>query len=458
MSTESRPAAPDDATQDALPRRIGLWSMVAITMGVVIGSGIFRSPSSIAQIMGSVSGVALVWLVGGIVTLCLALCLAELATMFPRAGGIYVYLHEAYGRPAAFIFGWTFLLINPAQWAALALIFAEYLGYFIDLSPNGRRAVAAGLIALVCASNYFSVRLAAAIQNVSTLAKVIALAAIALILFVLGSPDHGATTRPWTQSPAGITQFGVAVVAVLWPYEGVASACAIAGEVRNPAYALPRALLLSVVGVTLLYLAVNLAYLYVLPLDAVATSGYVAADAMQTVAGSTGAAFISACVLVSTFGAISATATLDPRVFYAMARDGMFFEKIGHVHPRHRTPHVAIVTSGMLAVIYVCVRTFEELAAQFIVGLWVFYGLAAAALFVLRAKQPDVPRPYRVIGYPVVPTIFLLGGAGLLVSALIELPAVTLVNLGVMSAGLPLYFIWRSFNNKRQSRERPAER
>lgn len=432
-----------EAQAEALPRRLGAWSMIAVTMGVMIGSGIFRTPSSIAQITGSVGGIALIWIAGGLITLCLALCLAELATMFPRAGGIYVYLHEAYGPAVAFVFGWTFLLINPAQWAAITIIFADYLGAFLPLTASGKRLVASALIVSVSAANYFSLRFASVIQNFTTASKALALAVISLLLLTLGNGSGGALAQPAQWSLPGLGAIGVAIVAVLWPYEGVASSCALAGEVRDPARTLPRALIVSVLGVMTLYLLINAAYLHVLPLAVVASSGFVAAEAMQSVAGSAGAAFISACVLLSTFGAIAATAIVDPRVFYAMARDGLFFKRIGAVHPRYRTPHVAIVVSAALAIVYVWVRTFEELASQFILGLWLFYALAVLAVLVLRIRRPAAARPYRTVGYPIVPVIFVLSAAGLLVSALFELPVISLINLGVTASGIPLYFLWK---------------
>lgn len=418
--------------------------MVAVTMGVMIGSGIFRTPSSIAQMTGSVGGLALIWIAGGFVTLCLALCLAELAAMFPRAGGIYVYLHEAYGPAVAFVFGWTFLIINPAQWAAITVIFSEYLGAFLPLTPTGKRLAASALIVCVSAANYFSLRFAAVIQNFATASKALALAVISLLLFAFGNAPGGGLAQPveWSLPSVGIA--GVALVAVLWPYEGIASACALSGEVRNPTRTIPRALIMSVTAVTALYLIINAAYLYVLPFDVVAGSGFVASEAMKSIAGPAGAALISACVLLSTFGAIAATAMVDPRVFYAMAHDGLFFKRVGAIHPRYQTPHVAIGLSAVLAIIYLWVRTFEELAAQFILGLWLFYALAVLAVFVLRIRSPDTPRPYRTAGYPIVPIVFVLCAAGLLVNALIELPTISLINLGVTAAGIPVYLLWKS--------------
>jgi len=451
-SLTSDTAQPAQLPTDALPRRLGLWSLVAITMGIMIGSGIFRTPSSIAQMTGSVGGLTLIWSLGGLITLCLALSLAELAAMFPRAGGIYVYLHEAYGPAVAFVFGWTFLIINPAQWAAITVIFAEYASAFLPLTAGGKRLVASALIVFVSAANYFSLRFASALQNFATASKALALAGISVFLFALSGGSTGALSQPITWSLPSISSAAVAIVTVLWPYEGVASACALSGEVRNPARTIPRALVLSVICVTLLYLFINAAYLHVLPFKAVAGSELVAADAMQTVAGRTGAAIIAACVLLSTFGAIAGTAIVDPRVFFAMARDGMFFKRIGAIHPRYQTPHVAIVVSAILAIAYLWVRTFEELAAQFILGLWLFYALAVLAVMVLRIRQPTTPRPYRAVGYPVVPGIFVLSAIGLLAGAFMELPTISLLNLSVTLAGIPVYWVWKTVRGKSKAR------
>jgi APA family basic amino acid/polyamine antiporter len=431
------------AAPAGLPRRIGMLSCAAIVAGTIIGSGIFRTPADIASTVGSVGGIAAVWIIGGLVTICLALCLAELATMFPRSGGVYVYLREAYGPTMAFVFGWTFLLINPANWAAIALIFGEYAGSFAQLGETGKRVLASAIVAFVCTANYISVRFAASIQNFATSAKALALAAIALVIFFVGSGSNGALAEPITFTAPSLGAFGVALIAVLWPYEGVAGACAISGEVRDPGRSLPRALILSVVVVMVLYLLINAAYLYVLPLSQVSTSGLVAADAMQAVTGPKGAAVVAACVMLSTFGAVAAASISDPRVFYAMARDGLFFKRIGAVHPKFQTPHVAIVVSGALAIAYLWVRSFEELAAQFVLGLWLFYTLAVVGLLILRVRQPNTVRPYRTFGYPLVPVVFVLGAGSLLLNSLVELPKIALANLAVTFLGVPVYFLWK---------------
>jgi basic amino acid/polyamine antiporter, APA family len=437
------------AAPSTLPRRLGMWSMAAIIMGTMIGSGIFRTPSQIADLVGSVGAITAIWVIGGFVTLCLALCLAELGAMFPRAGGIYVYLHEAFGPVVAFVFGLTFLFINPSQWAAISLIFSEYLGSFVPLTVIDKRIVASGLILFVSVTNYFSVGFAAAIQNFATSAKALALAAIALIVFLLGTGTTGATAQPIEWSAPSIGVFGVALIAVLWPYEGVAGSCAVAGEVRDPARNVPRALILSVLIVTALYLLVNAAYLYVLPVEVAAGSTLIAADAMKAATGASGATVIAACVMLSTFGAVAATSISDPRVFYAMARDGLFFGRIGAVHSRFATPHVAIALSGTLAIAYIWVRTFEQLAAQFVIGMWLFYTLAVVGLIVLRIRRPAAERPYRTWGYPFVPIVFVIGAGGLLVNSLWEQTEETAISLVVILAGIPLYFVWKRIRAKR---------
>lgn len=443
-----------EPTLEALPRRVGLWSATAILMGTIIGSGIFRTPADIAATMGSVGGSALIWAAGGLISICLALCLAELSTMFPRPGGLFVFLREAFGPGMAFLWGWTFLLINPSQAAAIALIFAEYLQRFVPLSAidaafgmpgAGKRCAATLLILFVTISNYVSVRLAASIQNVATSAKVFAIVIIAATIFTLGSGEGSALAAPVSFATPTLGAIGVAFVAVLWPYEGAASACALAGEVRDPARNLPRALIFGMIAVTVLYLLINAAYFHALPLAEVAASGSVAADAMQAIAGPRGATVVAACVVVSTFGALAATGISDPRVVFAMSRERLFFERVGRVHPRFQTPHVAIVFLAVLAVIYLWSRTIEQLAAQFILGFWLFYLIAVLGLFRMRRTRAELPRPYRTWGYPAVPAIFVLASGWLLVSSLFELPSISLLNVAVTLTGIPVYLLWKRF-------------
>lgn len=416
-----------------------------IVVGIIVGSGIFRVPSSIAAEVGSTGAIALLWVVGGLITLCLALSLAELAALYPRAGGNYVYLREAFGPGLAFVYGWTFLLINPAIWAGIALIFAEYLAHFVPMATSTRHAVAVGLIAFATLVNCCSVRWAVAIQNAATAAKAVALFAVAAAIFALGSPRGGALGhQPLTFDVPSVGGFGVALVSVLFAYEGVVSSCSLSGEVRDPSRALPRALTLGVGLVIALYLSINAAYLYALPLADVASSTLVAADAMMKVAGPAAASVVAGLVMLTTFGTVMACALADPRVFYAMAQDGLFLRSIGALHPRFQTPHVAVLVSGAIAMAYASLHKFEELTAIFILGLWPFYTLSAIAVIVLRRKAPTLARPYRTPGYPFVPAIFAAASLLVLGNSLIEQTRVTVVNILITLAGIPAYYLWRA--------------
>jgi len=426
-----------------LPRRLGLATATAMVAGLLIGSGIFRVPAELARHTGTPGAMLLVWVVGGLLTLCLAFAYAELGTLFPRNGGTYVFIREAWGRGAAFVFGWTFLLINPSAWAALALVFAEYAGQFVPMTDFERRALAVTLILTLAAANYTSVRLGAVIQNLATFSKVVALTALALVVIGLHHGDAGALAGALSWQPTSAAGFLLALVAVLWAYDGAASACSVAGEVRDPHRALPLALLTGVGGVMAIYLVVNVAYLWVLPLDEIGRSPLVAADVMQVVLGPAGGALVAALVMVSTFGALAAATMADPRVFFAMARDGNFFESVGAVHPRHETPHVSVAVAATLACVYVSIHSFEALAATFVLGIVPFYALAVAGVLRLRRSRPELPRPYRVPGYPLTPLLYVVGVGTILLNAIVETPWITLVNIGVSLAGIPVYFAWR---------------
>ncbi len=445
MNDSTRSTAPD-----ALPRNLGVWSAATIVVGIIVGSGIFRVPSSIAAQVGSTGAIALLWVIGGLITLCLALSLAELAAMYPRAGGNYVYLREAFGPGLAFVYGWTFLLINPAIWAGIALIFAEYLAHFVPMGTTTRHAVAVGLIAFATLVNCGSVRWAVAIQNTATTAKALALFAVAAAIFSLGSPGGGALGQPLRFEVPSFGSFGVALVSVLFAYEGVVSFCSLAGEVREPSRSLPRALTLGVGLVIALYLSVNTAYLYALPLSEVASSTLVAADAMMNVAGPAAASIVAALVMLTTFGTVMACALADPRVLYAMGQDGLFLRGIGKLHPRFQTPHIAVLVSGAIAMTYASLHNFEELTAIFILGLWPFYTLSAIAVIVLRLKAPAIERPYRTPGYPFVPAIFVAASLLVLGNSLIEQTRVTIVNILITLAGIPAYYLWRALAARQQ--------
>ena len=416
---------------------------MALVVGLTIASGIFRVPSSIAADAGTVSAIILLWVLGGLVALCGALSLAELAAMFPRTGGQYVFMRETYGGLMAFLFGWTFLLVSPGIWAALALIFASYAGTFIPLTDTAARVVAAVLVVLVGTVNYCSVRLGAILQNISTVAKVLALLAVASSVFILGRPGEGAFSTSSGVTAVDWGSLGIAFIGVMFSYGGWVEFSGLAGEIRDPGRNIPLAFGAGMAIVIVIYVLLNVAYLYVLPVQAVATSKLVAADAMMQAVGEAGASVVAAFVMLSTFGALSAIAMAFPRVFYAMAEDGVFFRSLSAVHPRFLTPHRAIAFTAALAVLYISSRTFEQVIEAVIVGMWPFEFLLVLAVLILRRTRPDAVRPYRTFGYPWVPLVFLAAVALLLTNTLTEHPVSTAVSVGITLFGVPVFFAWR---------------
>lgn len=435
----------NELNQVDLPRRLGVSTAALAVAGTIVGSGIFRTPAEIAAQTGSPGAMLLVWIVGGLIVLCFALSLSELSTMFPRSGGMFVYLREAYGERIGFIYGWNFMLVNPTGWAGVAMVFAEYAGRLAGLDDTGRRLLAGALIVFMSAANYRSVHVGAALQNVSTIAKLLAILSLAICVFVFGSGGQGALSAPLDWQPASITGLLLAMVSVLWAYDGATAACSLAGEVRDPHRNLPRALLLGVGGVIALYLVINVAYLYVLPFIALPSSPLVAADAAGAALGRGAEALVSALVMVSTFGTVAALVMSDPRVFFAMGRHGSFFASIGAVHRKHFTPHVAIVVHCVLTLLYVSLRSFEQLAAAFVLGQTPFYALAAWGVIRLRRMRPAADRPYRTLGYPVVPLVFIAAVVLIFANSLVLTPGVTGINVAIILSGFPVYWLWKRF-------------
>jgi len=435
----------ETAASDQLPRRLGLWATTAVVVGTIIGSGIFRVPASVAAQVGSSTAIVLVWVLGGVISLCGALALAELAAALPQSGGVFVYLRQAYGPLIAFLFGWIQLFLAPASVAGISLVFAEYLSTVVPLSPTGVRAVAALVLLLVGAAGYRSVRGLGAFIGVAAVAKVAAIATLVLAAFLLGNGDAGSLGRG--APPADSARWGgvgLALVAALWAYNGIHDMICVAGEVKDPGRVLPRALVAGVATVVVVYLAANAAYLYVLPFDTLKTSPLVASDTMVRVLGSTGAAAVAIMVMVSTLGATSGLGLAVPRIFYAMAREGLLFAPLARVHPRFQTPHVAVAFHTGVALVCVWSRSFEQLTEAFVLGTWPFLALAAAGVIVLRRSQPSLPRPYRTPGYPAVPIIFIGGTLWVVGSALVARPVTTLAGIGMTMLGVPVYLVWKA--------------
>ncbi len=443
--TNEPPAAP--AGHTALARRLGLWSATALVVGIVIGSGIFRSPASVAALVPDPSLMLGIWIVGGLVTLCGALSFAELAAALPNTGGIYVFLREGWGRMPAFLFGWSQLIvIRASALGGISIVFGEYLLRSSGIDPVthvlAARAVAAGAIAFAALINIRGVSLGAMIVNVSTSMKYAALAVLVVAAFALGG-GHGATVAhlhaaAGTHVPVGA--LGVALVAALWAYDGFADVSFAGGEVTDPGRNLPRAIIVGTLSIILIYTLVNLAYIYVLPIEAMGRSPLVAADTMSALFGRAGVALVSVFVMISTFSSLNGITLASPRIFFAMADDGLFFRQIAAVHPRYGTPYVAIVLSAVLGMLLVMSRSFEAMTGMFVLAIWPFYALSIAALFRLRRTQPDLPRPYRVTGYPVVPAIFILAVIYFVANAFVQQALSTALTFAIILAGVPVYY------------------
>ena len=432
-----------------LPRRIGLWSAIAIVIGSVIGSGIFRSPAGIADRLPGPLAMMSVWVIGGIFALCGALTMAELASAIPRTGGIYQYLKEAWGRRTGFLFGWTELvIIRAAAYGAISTTFAEYLvrvlGWDPAIAPYDQwvHYIAAAAIALTALFNIVGVRLGAFVMNLTTIAKFGGLMFIIIVAFTLGLPSGGAANFI-PLAPEGsfaMGAFGLALVSALWAYDGWADLSFVGGEVKDPQRTLPRALIGGTLAVMAIYLLANLAYLSVLSIEEMRVSKLVAADVAFRLLGRPGEAFVSIVVILSTFGALNGALLTTPRIFFALADDKLFFRQVAYVHPTFKTPYVAIGMAALLGIFFVMIRTFEQLADTFVTAVLPFYALGVGAVFMLR-RRADYAPTFKVPGYPVVPALFVLATIYLLANALID-PSTrwqTAIVLGVILLGIPVY-------------------
>ena len=436
-----------DAWGEKLPRRLGLLSAVAVLVGSTIGSGIFRVPAGVAARITEPGPFLLAWAIGGAIALCGALTYAELAAALPRSGGVFAYILEAFGPLPAFLFGWSALaVIRASALGAISTIFAEYLGYFVPLSATQVQYVAAGAITLVGLFNYFGVNVAAVLVNLTTVVKYGALIALAGLAFLIGKGSAANFTPAWEHG-VQLSVMGTALISIMWTYDGWADLAYVGGEVRDPARNLPRALMFGTLAIVAIYLTVNLAYLYLVPLPEMAGSALVAATAADRIplfGGMGGGGVIAAVVMVSTFSALLGSMMTAPRIFFAMADRGLFFKVIARVSPRHKSPSVAILLTTTLGVVYVLLNDFQQLADKFILGIWPFYALAVGAVFVLRKRQPDLVRPYRTWGYPVVPFLFLAASIGIILNALWTDPIDTGITFGIILVGVPVYYAWRA--------------
>ena len=436
-------AAPDPG----LPRVLGMWDIVGIVIGGIVGSGIFLVPAAIAAETNAPLVFMAVWVVGGLLSFFGALSFAELGAAYPQAGGMYVYLREAYGSLIPFLFGWAlFLVIDSGAVATLAVAFSsKYLPYFFSMSWVAQKAVAVVFVAVLVTVNYLGVRKGADLQNVLTIFKFAALAGICVVVFVFGKGSTSNFVSPGVESFNWglLGGFGLALVHVLWAYKGWEAATYSVGETRNPGKNLPWGLFIGTVAVLAIYLVTNLAYLYLFPTSQIAGSDRIASDVMSQAIGPAGATIVAVIILFSITGAANQVLLTSPRVYYAMAKDGLFFKRTADVHPRFLTPHVAILAIGGWSIILSLSGTFEQLLTYVIFGQWIFFALTTGAVIILRRRKPDLPRPYRVFGYPFTPVIFILSALFITFNTLINQFWNAMAGLIIIMVGLPFYVYWK---------------
>ena len=421
---------------------------MAVVIGSTIGSGIFRSPAGIADRIPGPLPLLLIWILGGLFALCGALTLAELTSEVPRTGGFYALLREGWGKIPAFLFGWGQLtIVRAASLGAIAITFAEYfvrvIGFDPSIAPYDRYAqyIAAAAIALTATFNIIGVKWGSAVINLTTVAKFGGLAFIVILALAVGWPQTGGHFTPMI--PEGSVRagaFGLALVSVLWAYDGWADVSYVAGEVTEPRKNLPRAIIGGTLAVMIIYVLANVGYMAVLPIEEIRTSRLVAADVAERIIGRPGVVMVSTTVMISTFGTLSAVLLTSPRVLFAMADDGMLFAPIARVHPKYQTPYVAIGLVATLGLIFVLILRFEKLADTFVIAMIPFYALGVAAIYRLR-RRPGYSPSFRTPGYPVVPALFIVSVAYLLLNALLD-EGSRMWALGIFAvllAGIPVF-------------------
>jgi len=463
----ARPTENGEGEPGQLARRLGLTSAIAVVIGSVIGSGIFLTPQNVAAAVQVPGVMIFVWILTGLLTLAGALTNAEIASEIPKAGGQYVFFRVLYGDLTAFLYGWTtFTVYQTGSIAAIAVAFAKYFGYFVDLphlGPEleawkipligniaplddiGVKIVAIATILFIATVNYFGVQFGGFVQNLFTFLKVGAIGGIILLAFTLGEGSVDNFFPLWGEPAAGalLPAIGVAMIATLWSYDGWNSLTYLAGEVRDPRRNIPRALILGTVAIIVIYALTNLAYLYILPIHEIAASDLVAADVMERMFSGYGGALISLAVMISTFGTVNASSMTTARVFYAMARDKLFFRRLGNAHPRFKTPTGSLVTQAIWASLLTLTGTFDQLFTYVIFAGWIFYALGAGGIFILRKKIPNPDREYRVPLYPVVPILFVLVATWFVINTVIEQTADAGVGFLLVVAGIPFYLFWQ---------------
>jgi APA family basic amino acid/polyamine antiporter len=462
-------AAPSANPRVELTRGLGVWDGVLLTVGSVIGTGIFLVSADIAKVLPHGGMLLLVWLAGGLLSLTGALTYAELGAMFPRAGGIYHFLKEAYGPLPGFLYGWAcFLVIMSGGIAAIAVGFGEYLGAFFPFSSTGNvllsqtigswtwnlsgvQIMAVAAILVLTAVNHFGLKQGAAVQNLMTVLKIGAILAVAALGFLVPARSALGVTAPLgAASPGGglLAAFGIAMIAALWTYDGWYGLTFSAGEMKNPGRSLPLGLIGGTAIITGLYLLINVVYLRAMPVEKMANESRIGEAAASILLGPVAGQWLAAAVVVSTFGCLAATILYSSRIYQPMAEDGLFFRSLSRIDPVTHVPARSLWAQSLWAVVLTLSGSYSQLYTYSVLVTVLFHVLAGAAVFVLRRTRPGTPRPYRVWGYPLVPISFLAAMLVLLINTVAERPVESLLGLGLVALGLPTY-VWLRRSNPR---------
>ncbi len=438
-----------------LIRALGLWDLTVLVICAVIGSGIFLVPGVVLrQVDGSLILAMLVWVVGGLLSLVGGLAYGELSAMRPEAGGLYVYIRDCFGSLAAFLFGWTkFFVIASGSAATLAVAFSTYLGQVIPLNEWTAKTISVATIVVLIIVNVRGVRESADLQNWTTVIKAGGIVLMSAVLLLLGKGYQNLTGPDlWPAHITGsiLSGFGIAMISVLWAYEGWQYATYSAGEVVDPQRNFPRAFLAGLVVLITLYLLANFAYVGALGVKGAAATDAIASTSIAAVIGPDASKLLSLAILISIFSATNTTFLTTPRIFYAMAEDRIFFRKLAEVHPKFHTPAFAIVSMGVWSAILAATGTFQQLLTYVIFAGWIFYGLGGACVFVYRRKNPGIKLPYNTLGYPWTPILFVIASAALVINTIAADTRSAAVGIGIVLTGVPAYWIWRKSSSAKQ--------
>jgi APA family basic amino acid/polyamine antiporter len=437
---------PQPDASPELRRELTLLDSTMINVGTMIASAIFIVPATIAMHAQGSALTIIVWVVGGIVSLMGALAIAELGAAMPEAGGQFVYLREAYGPVWGFLYGWgAFMVINTASIAAIAVAFAQYVGYFFSFGTVEVKIVAMASTVVLTTLNCFGLKLGAWTQNIFTFLKMAALAAIVALSFFLkgGAVANFTPLFPAKEFSSLLGPLGLAMVAALWAYDGWIEITYVGSEVKNPQRNLPLSIIFSTVIVIALYVLISIACVYVLSVGTMAQAKLVAAEAATKMIGPQGAAFVTIAILISTLGSNNGIIFTAARIPYAMAKEGLFFQSMAKVNEKYRVPLTALIVQGVWACILTASGTYDQLFTYVVFVSWLFYAMSCGAVIILRRKAPNLARPYKTWGYPLVPIIFILFAIWLVTNTIMEAPRDAAIGAGIMLSGLPIYFYWK---------------